>query len=181
MEQALKNTIIATCTDYRLTLKCFFKDEFQYLNDCYLVPFSHILYTRRQIFSYVYESCGNVCSKVQTCNGHQFLAFIEFLYQFSRWAILKKNVYFEYFLFNKFELTTNTTKIKKWHTVPSQKHVLDRKLTVSQKLSYLHFRAGKKRKTETKKNESFQYQSSLYQDDDDDHIQPTSSANEKIK
>ena len=167
MEHALKNTVIAVCTDYQLTLKCFFKDEFQYLNDCYLVPFSHILYIKRQIFSYVYESCGDVCSKVQICHGHQFIAFIKFLYLFNRWAILKKNVYFEYFLFNKFELTTNAictlkpTKIKRWHTVPSQKHVLDRKLTVSQKLSYLHFRTGKKGKT--KKNGSFQYQSNLYQ------------------
>ena len=145
MEQALKNTIIAACTDYRLTLKSFFKDEFQYANDCYLIPFSHILYTRRQIFSYIYNSCGDVCSKVQICHGHQFVAFIELMYQFNRWAILKKNIYFECFLFNKFELTCNQkitlkpTKIKRWHTVPVQKHVLDKKLTFSQKLSYLKF------------------------------------------
>ena len=145
MERALKNTIIATCTDYQLTLKSFFKDEFQYANDCYLIPFSHILYTRRQIFSYIYDSCGNVCSKVQICHGHQFVAFIELMYRFNRWAILKKNIYFEYFLFNKFELTCNQkitlkpTKIKRWHTVPVQKHVLDKKLTFSQKLSYLKF------------------------------------------
>ena len=154
MEQALKNTVIAVCTDYQLTLKCFFKDEFQYQyqNGCYLIPFSHILYTRKQIFSYIYESCGTVCSKLQICYGHQFIAFVELLYQFNRWAILKKNIYFEYFLFNKFELTTNAihilipTKIKKWHTVPCQKHVLDKKLTVSQKLSYLYFSANKKEK-----------------------------------
>ena len=143
MERALKNTIIAASTEYQLTLKSFFKDEFQYANDCYLIPFSHILYTKRQIFSYIYESCGHVCSKVQICHGHQFLTFVELIYRFNRWATLKKNVYFEYFLFNKFELTSNAvitlkpTKIKKWHTVPVYKHVLDKKLTFSQKLSYL--------------------------------------------
>ena len=143
MERAFKNTIIAACTEYQLTLKSFFKDEFQYANDCYLIPFSHILYTKRQIFNYIYESCGRVCSKLQKCHGHQFLAFVEVIYRFNCWAIMKKNIYFEYFLFNKFELTSNAvitlkpTKIKKWHTVPVQKHVLDKKLTFSQKLSYL--------------------------------------------
>ena len=145
MEQALENTIIAASTDYQLTLKSFFKDEFQYANDCYLIPFSHIVYARRQISSYVYNSCGNVCSKLQTCHGHQFIGFIELLYQFNRWLILEKNIYFKYFLFSKFELTCDQkitlkpTKIKGWYTVPVQKHILDKKLTFSQKLSYLKF------------------------------------------
>ena len=53
MEKALENTIIANNIEYRLTLKSFFKDQFKYWNDCYLIPFSHILYTKRQIFSYI--------------------------------------------------------------------------------------------------------------------------------
>ena len=51
MEIALKNTIIAKT--YNLTLKSFFKNEFKYGNDCYKIPFSHILYTKKQIFNYI--------------------------------------------------------------------------------------------------------------------------------
>ena len=36
MEKALENTIIAK--KYSLTLKSFFKDDFKYWNDCYLIP-----------------------------------------------------------------------------------------------------------------------------------------------
>ena len=90
MEKALENTIIANNIGYRLTLKSFFKNQFQYVNNCYLIPFSHILYTKRQIFSYIENSCGVVCSKLQTCNGHQFMAFIELIYRFQRYSIIKK-------------------------------------------------------------------------------------------
>ena len=46
MEKALENTVIADkFMKYRLTLKSFFKDEFQYGKNCYKIPFSHILYT----------------------------------------------------------------------------------------------------------------------------------------
>ena len=90
MEKALENTIIANHIEYRLTLKSFFKDQFKYWNDCYLIPFSHILYTKRQIFSYIENSCGIVCSKLQLCDGHQFMAFIELIYQFQRYSVIKK-------------------------------------------------------------------------------------------
>ena len=56
MEKALQNTIIAKT--YSLTLKSFFKDEFKYGNDCYKIPFSHVLYTKKQIFSYIRASCS---------------------------------------------------------------------------------------------------------------------------
>ena len=124
MERALKNTIIAASSEYQLTLKSFFKDEFQYANDCYLIPFSHILYTKRQIFSYIQDSCGVVCSKLQICDGHQFMNFIELIYQFQRYSIIKKKVYFKYFLFSNFKLTSNIkmtlkpTKIKGWRMIP---------------------------------------------------------------
>ena len=97
MEKALENTIIANNIEYRLTLKSFFKDQFKYWDDCYLIPFSHILYTKRQIFTYIENSCGVVCSKLQTCDGHQFMHFIELIYQYQRYCIIEKKVYFKYF------------------------------------------------------------------------------------
>ena len=99
MEKALENTIIANNIEYRLTLKSFFKDQFKYWNDCYLIPFSHILYTKRQIFSYIENSCGIVCSKLQICDGHQFMAFIELIYQFQRYSVIKKKGLFQVFSF----------------------------------------------------------------------------------
>ena len=143
MEQALKNTIIATSTEYQLTLKSFFKDEFRYANDCYLIPFSHIKYTKRQIFSYIYDSCGVVCSKINICHGHQFLFFVKLIYRFNRYSIMKKKVFFEYFLFRDFKLTSDQKitlkpiKIKGWKMQPVYRHVIDKNLTYSQRLSYL--------------------------------------------
>ena len=143
MENALKNTKIASSLEYQLTLKSFFKDQFQYANDCYLIPFSHILYTKRQIFTYIYSSCGFVCTKLTKCHGHQFLDFIQLIYRFNRYCIIKRKVYFEYFLFKDFKLTSDgemtliPIKIKSWRTVPVYKHVIDKNLTYSQRLSFL--------------------------------------------
>ena len=142
MEKALKNTIVANNIEYRLTLKSFFKDEFQYANNCYLIPFSHILYTKRQIFSYIENSCGVVCSKLQTCDGHQFMAFIELIYQFQRYSIIKKKVYLKYFLFKNFKLTSDIkmtlkpTKIKGWRMLPVHMQLIH-DLTYSERLSFL--------------------------------------------
>ena len=142
LEKALENTIIANNIQYRLTLKSFFKNQFQYANNCYLIPFSHILYTKRQIFSYIIDSCGVECSKLQTCHGHQFLAFIELIYRFNRYSIIKKKVYFKYFLFNNFKLTSDIqmtlkpTKIKSWRMLPVHMELIH-DLTYSQRLSFL--------------------------------------------
>ena len=142
MEKALENTIIANNIEYRLTLKSFFKDQFKYWNDCYLIPFSHILYTKRQIFSYIESSCGVVCSKLQICDGHQFMNFIELIYQFQRYSVIKKKVYFKYFLFSNFKLTSNITmtlkptKIKGWRMTPVHKQLIH-DLTYSERLSFL--------------------------------------------
>ena len=140
MEKALENTIIASNIQYRLSLKSFFKDQFQYRNDCYLIPFSHILYTKRQIFGYICQSCGITCSKLQKCDGHQFLEFIELIYRYNRNCIIRKKVYFKYFLFSNFKMTSvNTlkpTKIKGWRMVPVDK-LLIHHLTYSQRLSFL--------------------------------------------
>ena len=143
MEKALTDTIIANSTEYQLTLKSFFKDEFQYANNCYLIPFSHIKYTKRQILNYIRDSCGIVCSKLQICHGHQFAAFIELIYQFNRYNIIKRKIYFDYFLFKNFTLTSDIkitlkpTKIKSWKMIPVHKHIIDKNLTYSQRLSFL--------------------------------------------
>ena len=94
MEKALQNTIIADkYMEYRLTLKSFFKDEFKFGENCYKIPFSHILYTKRQIFSYIRDSCGFVCPKAKKCDGHQFLEFIELIYPFERWCVEEKGLF----------------------------------------------------------------------------------------
>ena len=141
MEKALENTKIAA--KYHLSLKSFFKNEYKYYNDSYLIPFSHIQYTKRQIFDYIRDSCGDdVCSNIQMCDGHQFLQFIELIYQYQRYCVIKKKIYFEYFLFNNFRLTSNIrmtlkpTKIKGWCMIPVQKQLLHN-LTYSQRLSFL--------------------------------------------
>ena len=143
MERALENTVIADkFMEYRLTLKSFFKNEFQYGKNCYKIPFSHILYTKRQIFSYIRDSCSFVCEKQEKCDGHQFLDFVELIYQFERYSVEKKQVYFKYFLFHSFTLTSDTkmtlkpTKIKGWRMLPVEMQTMSH-LTYSQRLSFL--------------------------------------------
>ena len=142
MEKALENTKIAE--KFQLSLKTFFKDDFKYSNDSYLIPFSHVKYTKRQIFDYIRSSCSgdDVCSKLQICYGHQFLQYIEFVYQFNYYNITKEKLYFDYFLFNNFKLTSDSQmtlipiKVKSWNMIPVQKHLLH-KLTYSARLSFL--------------------------------------------
>ena len=141
MEKALQNTIIAN--KYSLTLKSFFKDEFKYKNDCYKIPFSHVLYTKKQIFGYIRDSCDFVCKKQQKCDGHQFLDFIELIYQYQRYSV-KHKVYFKYFLFYNFKLTSDIkmtlkpTKIKRWRMVPVDMETIFH-LTYSESLSLFEF------------------------------------------
>ena len=142
MEKALENTVIADkFMKYRLTLKSFFKDEFQYGKNCYKIPFSHILYTKRQIFSYIRDSCSFVCEKQKKCDGHQFLDFVELIYQFERWCVENKKVYFKYFYFHNFRLTSDIemtlkpTKIKGWCMLPIDMEIISH-LTYSERLSF---------------------------------------------
>ena len=141
MEKALQNTVIANkFTQYRLTLKSFFKDEFKYKNDCYKIPFSHVLYTKRQIFGYIRASCSYVCKKQQKCDGHQFLDFVELIYQYQLYCVKNKKVYFKFFYFYSFKLTSDTkmtlkpTKIKGWRMVPVGMQTISH-LTYSESLS----------------------------------------------
>ena len=145
MEKALENTVIADkFMEYRLTLKSFFKNEFQYGQTCYKIPFLHILYTKKQIFSYIRDSCSFVCKKQKKCDGHQFLDFVELIYLFQRYSVKNKKVYFKYFLFHSFtltsdiEMTLKPTKIKGWRMLPIEMEVISH-LTYSQTLSIFKF------------------------------------------
>ena len=136
MEKALKNTIIAE--EYGLSLKSFFKDYFKYWDDCYLIPFYQIQLLKRQISDFIKSSCNDniYCSKQQSCYGHQFLQFIELINQFQRFCVIKKKVYFNYFLFSNFKLMSNATKIKSWRITGVYEQQLDH-LTYSERLFFL--------------------------------------------
>ena len=139
MEIAFKNTIIAE--QYGLTLKSFFKDYFKYWDDCYLIPFFDIQLFKKQYYDFIKSSCNDeiTCSKQQSCYGHQFLQFVELIIQFQRYSVFKKKVYFQYFFFTNFKLTSDITKplkIKSWRISGISIHRINH-LTYSEKLSLL--------------------------------------------
>ena len=139
MEKALKDTIIAS--KYDLTLKCFFKDQFKYGKDHYKIPFQHILYCKKHIFGYIRDSCDFICRKQTKCHGHQFIDYIELIYHYQRYSVRYKKVYFKYFYFHNFKLTSNSkmtlipTKIKSWQMFPIEMEIIEH-LTYSQSLTF---------------------------------------------
>ena len=99
MEQAFINTVIAfKIMQYSYSLKCFFKEEFK-KNNGYMVPFSHILYFKKNIFPFIRDACGHVCPYNEQCDGHKFLDFVEKLWEFEHHAVLEKKMFFWRFLF----------------------------------------------------------------------------------
>ena len=135
MEKAVKNTVIAK--QYGLTLKSFFKDNFKYWDDCYLIPFYDIQLFKKHYYDFIKSSCNDdeiVCSEQPSCYGHQFLQFLKLLIQFQQYSVLKKKVYFKYFLFSNFKLTSG--KIKSWRVTGVSVHQLNH-LTYSERLSLL--------------------------------------------
>ena len=138
MEIAFKNTIIAK--EYGLSLKSFFKDNFKYWDDCYLIPFIDIQSFKKQCYHFIISCCNNksTCSKKQSCYGHQFLQFVETIIQFQRYSVLKKKVYFQYFFFSNFKLTSDikSLRIKSWRILGVSIQLIDH-LTYSQRLSLL--------------------------------------------
>ena len=138
MEIAFKNTIIAE--QYGLTLKSFFKDRFKYWDDSYLIPFIDIQLFKKQCYDFIISCCNDkiACSKQQSCYGHQFLQFVETIIQFQCYFVLKKKVYFQYFFFTNFKLTSDikSLKIKSWRISGVSIHRIDH-LTFSERLSLL--------------------------------------------
>ena len=105
MEQAFTNTVIAfKLMSYSYSLACFFKDEFKINENEYVIPFSHILYIKRNVFQLIRDSCDYVCPFADECDGHQFLNFIEKLYKFQQHAVLEKKCFFKDFRFYNFRL-----------------------------------------------------------------------------
>ena len=122
IEQAFLNTIIAfKLMQYCYSLQSFFKNEFK-KEDCYVIPFSHILYVKRNVFPIIRDSCSYVCPSDQQCDGHKFLDFIEKLYQFQVHAVLEKKCFFRDFIFNNFRLkrdeVTEVEKVNGWDFYP---------------------------------------------------------------
>ena len=142
MESALKNTVLAK--GYGISLKSFFKDKFKYWDDSYIIPFSEFRHCKKYLFEYIRSDCNGdtVCGKLKSCYGHQFLQFIEAIHQFQRVEVIKKRVFYKYFLITNFELTCNAkitlipTKIKSWRVIAIEKQELNN-LTYSERLSYL--------------------------------------------
>ena len=135
MEISIKNTLIAN--EYCITLKSFFKDYFKYWDDHYLIPFYDIQIYKKQYHDFITSGC-NCLSEKSSCYGHQFSQFLELLIQFQRYSVLKKQVYFQYFLFSNFKFTSDikASKIKSWRVTGVSAQNINH-LTYSEKLSLL--------------------------------------------
>ena len=139
IQQAFQNTVIAfKLMQYSYSLLSFFKDEFK-REDCYVIPFSHVLYIKRHIFPLIRDFCSYVCPYDQQCDGHKFLDFIEKLYQFQVHAVLEKKYFFKDFIFNNFQLKRddNMVKVNGWDFHPNATKDLSH-LTYSKRCQYLN-------------------------------------------
>ena len=141
MEQALVNTVIAfKIMQYSYSLKCFFKDEFK-KNGGYVIPFSHVLYIKRTIFPLIRDACDYVCPYKEQCDGHQFLDFIEKLWEFEYYSVTEKKCFFREFYFFDFRFKSDKVhemeKVAGWNfyaiTTKNLSH-----LSYSQRLHYLN-------------------------------------------
>ena len=142
MEQAFINTVVAfKLMSYSYSLAGFFKDEFKKNENEYVIPFSHILYIKRHVFPLIRSSCEYVCPYVDECDGHQFLNFIERLYQFQCHAVLEKKCFYKDFRFYNFRLKKDKLqdleKIAGWDFNINNTKDLSR-YTYSQRAQYLN-------------------------------------------
>ena len=142
MEQAFINTVIAfKLMSYSYSLASFFKDEFKKNKNEYVIPFSHIMYIKRHVFPLIRNSCEYVCPFVDECDGHQFLNFIERLYQFQCHAVLEKKCFYKDFRFYNFRLKKDKfqdlEKIAGWDFNINNTKDLSR-YTYSQRAQYLN-------------------------------------------
>ena len=145
MEQALVNTVIAfKLMQYSYSLKCFFKDEFK-KNGAYVIPFSHILHIKRRIFPLIRDACDYVCPYEKQCDGHQFLDFIEKLWEFQLYSVTDKKCFFRDFYFYDFRfksdkdysMSNEIEKVAGWNFYAINAKNLSH-LSYSQRLSYLN-------------------------------------------
>ena len=110
MEKALLKKLMS----YFYLRAAFFKNEFKKSDGQYVIPFSFILYFKRRVFPLIRDSCDYVCPYANECDGHQFLNFIETLYQFQQHAVFEKKCFYKYFCFYNFRLNDNE-KIADWN------------------------------------------------------------------
>ena len=146
MEKALKETLIADkFMEYSISLKVLFKDKFKAGQSAYLIPFSHILYVKRNVFQLIRNSCEFVCPNIKPCAGHQFLNYIEMLWKAICWAVEEKKVFYRYIYFYNFTLTSDVrftlkkdvTQIHGWQAIPCEPKNLSH-LSYSKRMSYLN-------------------------------------------
>ena len=142
MEQAFINTVIAfKLMQYSYSLKSFFKEEFKRANGIYVIPFSHILYFKRNIFPLIRDSCDYVCPYEERCDGHKFLDFVQKLWDFQHHAVLEKKCYFQDFCFYNFRYKRDEVhqieKIAGWDFNMYRAKDLSH-LSYSQRLHYLN-------------------------------------------
>ena len=118
---------------------CFFKDEFK-KNGVYVIPFSHVLHVKRTIFPLIRDACGYVCPYQKQCDGHQFLDFVEKLWEFELYAVTERKCFFREFHFYDFRFKSDkNNEIKKvagWDFHASIVKDLSH-LSYSQRLTYL--------------------------------------------
>ena len=141
MEQALINTVIAfKMMEYSYSLKCFFKQDLK-KNAGYVIPFSHVLYIKRNIFPLIRDACDYVCPYEEQCDGHKFLDFVEKLWEFQYHAVTEKKCFFREFYFFDFRFKIDKVhemeKVVGWNfyavTAKNLSH-----LSYSQRLHYLN-------------------------------------------
>ena len=140
MEEALLNTVIAfKLMSYSYSLAGFFKDQFKKKDGQYIIPFSFILHFKRHVFPLIRDTCDYVCPYTNECDGHQFLNFIEELYQFQQYAVLEEKCFFKDFHFYnfRFKKDKDIEKIAGWdfnfYNTKDLSH-----LTFSQRAQYLN-------------------------------------------
>ena len=137
MEQAFINTVIAfKKMEYFYSLKCFFKQEFK-KNGGYVIPFSHILHIKKNIFLLIRDSCGYVCPYNEQCDGHKFMDFIDKLCEFQHHAVLEQKWFFQDFYVYNFRFTDKVRKIAGWDFKANVVRDLSN-FSYSQRLHYLN-------------------------------------------
>ena len=138
IELALLNTVLAfKLMSYCYSLKCFFKDDFK-KDEYYDIPFSHILWVKRNVFPMIRDCCEYVCPYTDECDGHKFLNFVETLYQFQRHAVINEKCFFRNIRFYNFKLKKDKDieKVQGWDFISlDTKDLSD--LTFSKRCQYL--------------------------------------------
>ena len=87
------------------------------------------------------DSCDYVCPYQKQCDGHQFLDFIDKLWEFQLHAVTNEKCFFRYFYFYNFRLKSDEQysieKIAGWDFNVKDGKDLSH-LSYSQRLSYLN-------------------------------------------